>query len=91
MNYKRLYPKLLMAPSYPNGSFSPVRDNVLCRPLVCGQEFMEAVADEMERATDRILIADWQLSPCVYLKRPWSEAEQSFVPDEFWRLDRILA
>ena len=51
---------------------------------------MDLVADEMEGAHERIFIADWQLSPCVYLKRPWCENSQAFIPDDYWRLDQIL-
>ena len=51
---------------------------------------MDLVADEMEGANERIFIADWQLSPCVYLKRPWCENSQAFIPDDYWRLDQIL-
>ena len=54
------------------------------------QEFMDLVADEMEGANERIFIADWQLSPCVYLKRPWCENSKAFIPDDYWRLDQIL-
>ena len=64
--------------------------NQLNRWLVCGQPYMDAVADAMEDATDRIMIADWQLSPCVYLKRPWCQNDQCYKPDEYWRLDKLL-
>ena len=49
---------------------------------------MEAVADEIERAKKRIFIADWQLSPCIYLKRPFNGKD--YIPDDHWRLDHLL-
>lgn len=44
---------------------------------------MSAVADALEAATEEIFIADWWLSPEIYLKRPANEGD-------YWRLDKIL-
>jgi phospholipase D1/2 len=44
---------------------------------------MSAVADALEGAKEEIFIADWWLSPEIYLKRP-------FVDGDYWRLDKIL-
>lgn len=49
---------------------------------------MEAVAEAMENAKERIFLADWQISPCIYLKRPWNG--RVHVPDDYWRLDNII-
>lgn len=43
---------------------------------------MSAVADALENAKEEIFIADWWLSPEIYMKRP--------VSDDYWRLDKIL-
>lgn len=43
---------------------------------------MAAVADALESATEEIFIADWWLSPEIYMKRPNN--------GDYWRLDNIL-
>lgn len=44
---------------------------------------MSCVADALERAQDEIYIADWWLSPEIYMKRP-------AIDGLYWRLDKIL-
>ena len=44
---------------------------------------MSAVADALENAHEEIYIADWWLSPEIYMKRP-------AINGDYWRLDRIL-
>jgi phospholipase D1/2 len=44
---------------------------------------MSAVADVIEGAVEEIYIADWWLSPEIYMKRPTLDGE-------YWRLDKIL-
>lgn len=44
---------------------------------------MSAVADALEGAKEEIFIADWWLSPEIFLKRPMMEGD-------YWRLDKIL-
>ena len=44
---------------------------------------MSAVADALEGATEEIFIADWWLSPEIYMKRP-------SIDGDYWRLDQIL-
>lgn len=44
---------------------------------------MSAVADALEGATEEIFIADWWLSPEIYMKRP-------AIDGDYWRLDQIL-
>lgn len=48
-----------------------------------GASYLSCVADALERAQDEIYIADWWLSPEIYMKRP---AVYGF----YWRLDKIL-
>lgn len=51
--------------------------------FVDGAGYMSAVADALEAATEEIFIADWWLSPEIYMKRP-------AINGEYWRLDKIL-
>lgn len=44
---------------------------------------MSAVADALENAKEEIFIADWWLSPEIYMKRPP-------INGDYWRLDIIL-
>ena len=44
---------------------------------------MSAVADAIESAEEEIFIADWWLSPEIYLKRP-------IKTGNMWRLDQVL-
>nr|WCC59855.1 phospholipase D2 ScoTox-alphaI [Hottentotta saulcyi] len=64
-------------------SFAPVRFCVDCRWFIDGGTYFEAIADALERAKVEIFIADWWLSPEIYLKRP-------VIQGELWRLDRVL-
>ena len=48
-----------------------------------GANYMSAVADALESATEEIFIADWWLSPEILMKRP-------AVHGDYWRLDNIL-
>lgn len=76
--------------SFPYQSFSAARPETPVKWYVCGADYMEAAAEAMESARERIFICDWQISPCVYLKRPFSEELGIHVPDDYWRLDNIL-
>lgn len=44
---------------------------------------MSHAADIMEIAKEEIFIADWWLSPEIFLKRPATQ-------DNYWRLDQVL-
>lgn len=65
------------------GSFAPVRLDTQAAWFVDGSSYMAAVADAMEKAKEEIFIADWWLSPEIYMKRP-------ALSGEHWRLDKIL-
>nr|QDR51023.1 Phospholipase D [Manduca sexta] len=71
--------------TYPNvhHSFAPARAATLAGALVDGAAHFAAVADAMDLARDEIFIADWWLSPEVYMKRP-------ALDGNYWRLDMIL-
>ncbi|KAG8195897.1 hypothetical protein JTE90_001132 [Oedothorax gibbosus] len=64
-------------------AFSPVRNSSECRWFIDGATYFEAIADALERAKEEIFIADWWLSPELYMKRP-------VIQGEVWRLDHIL-
>ncbi|XP_070504074.1 phospholipase D1-like isoform X4 [Chironomus tepperi] len=67
----------------PHNSFAPVRTSTLASWFVDGANHMSAVADALEGALEEIFIADWWLSPEIYMKRPTLDGE-------YWRLDKIL-
>ena len=65
------------------GSYAPVRCESPCTWFVDGCDYMDAVADAIELAKEEIFIADWWLSPEIYLKRPTVDRDK-------WRLDNML-
>lgn len=67
----------------PFNSFAPTRPSTLSGWFVDGSSYMSAVADALEGAVEDIFIADWWLSPEIYMKRPTLDGE-------YWRLDKIL-
>ncbi|KAJ9601182.1 hypothetical protein L9F63_000650 [Diploptera punctata] len=66
-----------------HNSYAPMRTSVDAAWFVDGSSYMAAVADAMEAAKEEIFIADWWLSPEIYMKRP-------AMDDDYWRLDKIL-
>lgn len=48
-----------------------------------GAGYMSAVAEAIDNAKEEIFIADWWLSPEIYMKRP-------AINGDYWRLDRLL-
>lgn len=64
-------------------SFAPERESVFAQWYVDGKTYMEDVANMLEAAKEEILIADWWLSPEIYMKRP-------ALAGTTWRLDEIL-
>ena len=75
--------------SYENrfGSFAPVRyvHDSKVKWFVDGEDYMEAVADAIQNASNEIFVADWQLSPHIFMKRPGTG-----VVSLEWRLDKLL-
>lgn len=67
----------------PYNSFVPSRPSTLSGWFVDGSSYMSTVADALEGAVEEIFIADWWLSPEIYMKRPTLDGE-------YWRLDKIL-
>ncbi|KRT80725.1 hypothetical protein AMK59_5302 [Oryctes borbonicus] len=64
-------------------SFAPIRSNITGTWFVDGAGYMSAVADAINAAKEEIYIADWWLSPEIYLKRP-------ALDGDYWRLDKLL-
>ncbi|XP_065333308.1 phospholipase D1 [Cloeon dipterum] len=64
-------------------SFAPIRRSTEAAWFVDGAGYMAAAAKAIEAAKEEILIADWWLSPEIYLKRPANA-------DHVYRLDKML-
>ncbi|KAG0296090.1 hypothetical protein BGZ98_001121, partial [Dissophora globulifera] len=65
------------------GSFAPEREDAKVRYYVDGKDYFHAVSDAILAAKNEIYIADWWLSPELYLRRPPEKNEE-------FRLDRLL-
>ncbi|XP_046394345.1 phospholipase D1 [Ischnura elegans] len=63
-------------------SYAPVRSSSLGAWYVDGSSYMEAVANALDAAREEIFIADWWLSPEIFLKRR--------ARDRHWQLHNIL-
>ncbi|KAK5658338.1 hypothetical protein OQA88_2314 [Cercophora sp. LCS_1] len=64
-------------------SFFPEREGNMVKWYVDGRDYFWAVSVALERAKETIYIADWWLSPELFLRRP------PYYNQE-WRLDQIL-
>lgn len=64
-------------------SFAPERPGNRIKWYVDGRDYFWAVSVALERAKETIYIADWWLSPELFLRRPPHYYED-------WRLDKIL-
>jgi phospholipase D1/2 len=72
-----------IAESHRFNSFAPERDGNLVKWYVDGRDYFWAVAEALEKAQETIYIADWWLSPELFLKRPPFYNQQH-------RLDQVL-
>ncbi|XP_071452786.1 phospholipase D1 [Hetaerina americana] len=63
-------------------SYAPIRSGCLGSWYVDGSSYMEAVADALDAAREEIFIADWWLSPEIFMKR--------HTRDRHWQLHNIL-
>ncbi|KAJ5483782.1 hypothetical protein N7530_003028 [Penicillium desertorum] len=72
-----------IADSHRFKSFAPVHDGNRVKWYVDGKDYMWAVSEALEKATETIYIADWWLSPELFLRRPPVENQE-------WRLDQVL-
>ncbi|KAF5503442.1 Phospholipase D1 [Colletotrichum fructicola] len=64
-------------------SFFPERDGNLIKWYVDGRNYFWAVSEALEQAKETIYIADWWLSPELFLRRPPHYNQE-------WRLDKVL-
>ncbi|PRP75984.1 hypothetical protein PROFUN_01700 [Planoprotostelium fungivorum] len=70
-------------PDHRFNSFVPERQSIGCRWFVDGKDYFSFLVDVLNAATSEIFIADWWLSPELYLKRGY----HSSIED---RLDILL-
>lgn len=64
-------------------SFAPERDGNRIKWYIDGRDYFHAVSVALERAKETIYIADWWLSPELFLRRPPHFTQE-------WRLDYVL-
>lgn len=72
-----------IAESHRFQSFAPEREDNNIKWYVDGRDYFWAVSVALDRAKETIYIADWWLSPELFLRRP------AYFNQE-WRLDQIL-
>lgn len=75
--------RTLIAESHRFQSFAPERDGNKIKWYVDGRDYFHAVSVALERAQETIYIADWWISPELFLRRPPHLHKQ-------WRLDHTL-
>lgn len=51
-------------------SFAPARGSNYCKWFICGEDYYDAVYNQLNAAKYEIYITDWWLTPTLYLKRP---------------------
>ncbi|KAI1845862.1 hypothetical protein JX265_011243 [Neoarthrinium moseri] len=64
-------------------SYFPEHDGNMIKWYVDGRDYFHAVSVALEQAQESIYIADWWLSPELFLRRPPSLNQE-------WRLDQVL-
>ncbi|KAJ5094977.1 hypothetical protein N7532_007268 [Penicillium argentinense] len=72
-----------IAASHRFGSFAPIHDGNRLKWYVDALDYLWAVSEALEKATETIYIADWWLSPELFLRRPPVQHRE-------WRLDQVL-
>ncbi|RFU28448.1 hypothetical protein B7463_g7885, partial [Scytalidium lignicola] len=65
------------------GSFAPERPGNNIKWYVDGRDYFWAVSVALDRAKETIYIADWWLSPELFLRRPPHQNQE-------WRIDQVL-
>ena len=60
-------------------SFSPIRENSICKYYVDGADYFHDVCDSLLTARNEVFITDWWLSPEIYLKRPVSSLKNKYT------------
>lgn len=64
-------------------SFVPIRNSIDAQWFIDGATYFDAVSNAIDSAKEQIFIADWWLTPEIYMKRP-------VIDGNVWRLDRLL-
>lgn len=72
-----------IAESHRFESFAPEHDGNKVKWYVDASDYMWAVSVALDRAKETIYIADWWLSPELFLRRPPNKNQE-------WRLDQVL-
>ncbi|KAK5798708.1 hypothetical protein VI817_004998 [Penicillium citrinum] len=72
-----------IAESHRYHSFAPIHDGNRIKWYVDALDYLWAVSEALEKATETIYIADWWLSPELFLRRPPVQHQE-------WRLDQVL-
>lgn len=75
--------RTLIAEAHRFQSFAPERDGNKIKWYVDGRDYFHAVSVALERAKETVYIADWWLSPELFLRRPPYFNQK-------WRLDQTL-
>ena len=69
-----------------HNSFAPIARESFSKWYINGKDYFIDVAEAMDKATSKIYITGWMLSPGFYMKRPVNPMD----PDNKYRLDQIL-
>lgn len=72
-----------IADSHRFSSFAPIREGNRVKWYVDALDYLWAVSEALEKATETIYIADRWLSPELFLRRPPVQYQE-------WRLDQVL-
>lgn len=72
-----------IAQSHRFSSFAPVREGNKIKWYVDARDYFWAVSEALEKAKESIYLADWWISPELFLRRPP-------YGNQYWRLDQIL-
>lgn len=72
-----------IAESHRFQSFAPIQEGNRVKWYVDGLDYLWAVSEALVKATETIYIADWWLSPELFLRRPPAKYQD-------WRLDQVL-
>ncbi|KAJ5889022.1 Phospholipase D/Transphosphatidylase [Penicillium taxi] len=72
-----------IAESHRFQSYAPIHEGNRIKWYVDGLDYLWAVSEALEKATETIYLADWWISPELFLRRPPVQHQE-------WRLDHIL-
>ena len=70
-------------------SFAPVCEENYAKWYINAENYFFDIADALKKASSKIYITGWMLSPGLYLKRP-AKLNSEFDEDHEYRLDQLL-